>query len=245
MSKPPRLSCRFSRTLAKGTNAKRATILLCVAFMFLPISLAGKEEKQKEWKFTPLIPVQVGPHQRIEPNKKHPKEFEVYSGTRVHVIAEGSTKKMIPVDVVVTADAARLVVDKAKERIWFLIFYIPSLPDQKPDLAVPNYVVDTTAIQMIDGQGVELERMSLSDIAAEADNSRIDFYKENYLRDYLVFLGSNLVQPKRESREGTLIFRRSDGVRPVSPFTVRVPVTDPGAGFNLGRLVIFRFVDAP
>jgi hypothetical protein len=299
---------------------RRSSIVLLVGLALLPVIVAGKEQKQKKTDPTPLAPVQSTPAQRIVP----PENELIASATTVDITGSDSSQKVtLKVGVFVHAKRPAEVIGSTNE-IWLNLEYVPVVEGQKPEFPLSDYIIDTTRVQVIDGEQVPLERVSLTTLVnqtldsasankrtfvpsapppppvgssstyyidcfggyytntvscrATPDNSSANdayaaqqagylmgtaikawrvkhhnqtiarqarealvFYQTTYLRDRLTFLGNDLVETKPKVQGGVVIFRRTDRVRPNGPFTVHVPISEPGTGME--RVLTFQFVD--
>ena len=298
---------------------KAFILLLSVGLVLGPVG--GKAQKQKNPGPLPLIPVQSTPTQQLVP-RSNPTKFDIGERTVITVAGtDPAEKARIGLAIIVGLDRPTEI----SNEVWLGVTYITYSYGAKPNFPLSDYSIDTTGWQVVDGEGVVLERVSLSKFVnqildrtassrrtfvpsapppppvgspstyyidcfggyytttvscqATPDNtSSNDAYaaqqagyligtaiqawrvrhhnalidriareelaiiQDHYLRDRLTFLGSTLVEPDPKPPSPFIIYRRTDGIKPLGPLTVKINVPDPGS--NTERVLTFQFVES-
>ena len=142
---------------------RRTQLYVLLILLLVPLSvIAAEAQKQKRVDLTPLTPVQSTPTQQLVPRGN---QFDIGDRTVVTVAGTDPTKKA-QIGLAITVSLERPATAKLNE-VWLGAMYITYAYGEKPDFPLSDYSIDTTGWQVVDGEGIALERISLFSLVNE------------------------------------------------------------------------------
>jgi hypothetical protein len=148
-----------------GLRTPLYVLLILLLFPARLAVIAAEAQKQKRVDPAPLTPVQSTPSQQVVARANNPNQFDISDRTVITVVGTGPARKA-QIGLAITVGLERPATAKLNE-VWLGATYITYAYGEKPDFPLSDYSIDTTGWQVVDGEGVALERIPLSALANE------------------------------------------------------------------------------